>query len=1176
MVVHSNRVELLRDLVITWIRRHPLSPLENEIALVQSNGIAQWLKLGFARPEREGGLGVSAAFQTMLPQRFVWWAYRQVLGDERLPQMAPFDAEVLSWRLMRLLPELLERQSFAALRNYLEDDTDQRKRYQLSCRLAALLQQYQLLRADWLEDWELNRDRISVGRQGRLPLPETQRWQAQLWRALIDDAPAGLSRSSRSATHARFLDAVRSSTSARPAAIPRRIILFGLSSLPVQSLEAIAALGHWSQVLLCVLNPCRHDWSETVADHDLLAFPRRRQQARRQPALNGTGPVHSTGHPLLAAWGRQGRDLIRLLDVHDDRQRYEAWFEAIGERIDLFESPDRSTLLGDLQADILDLVPRSEAIDRNTVIDPVHDVSIRFHICHSPQREVEVLHDQILAALAADPSLEPRDILVMVPEVSLYAPHVQAVFGRHAPGDNRHVPFSIADSDSGRPDRLRLAVDTLLSLPQSRLAAGEVLDLLEVPAIQRRFGIASDDLPRLRKWVDQAGIRWGFDDAHLAEMGVGTVNTRTTWRSGLDRLLLGYAGTDGQMWEGIAAVPASGAIEGSLIGALERFALRLDHARKLLGRPCSPGEWLVRLRELLENFFLPSDQDEGLALLKLQQTLQAWFEITEAASCSAPLTVQVVREHWFASLGSESVGRPFMGGGVTIATLTPMRAIPFRLIALLGMNDESYPRTQPPTDFDLIASDPRPGDRSRREDDRYLFLEAILSARDRLIVSWTGRSNTDDEARPPSVLVAQLRDHIDRCWRLKNGDRDNRRPSEALTVVHPLQPFSPRYFEADGDPQLFSYAVEWREALAARGRAAEQSASARPSDGRLGLSEAALPTTPLSLSDLHEFLRSPASHFLRGTLGIAFRRDAAPAADDECFVIDSLQLWQIRQTLLRAGQTADADGMARSESLADTLNLLAARGLLPAGGFETLAQADLLRDLTAIFKQWDIAQAKWPLRSPGSPIRFEFDRREGTAAGELVDNGPDLRADDTGNLARLMVLTGNVHGKSGKDVRLDRLLAPWVDHLATHVCGQAVTTVVIAPTGSIELPPLDPAEARAVLQAICEALVEGAQRPLPVAPRTAFAWLKAAQKGPQEQLSKARDAFEFDHPERNQFSERSRDPHVARCFADFDALIATREFDHWCAVLYAPLADAVGGREQTRSSAPEDSDGAPE
>lgn len=1180
MVVHGNRLELLRELLIDWVSHHPLAPLENELVLVQSNGVAQWLKLGFARETADGGLGVSAALQTMLPQRFVWSAYRQVLGESGYERHCPFDAEILTWRLMRLLPRLLGRPEFLALRAYLSDDTDQRKRYQLSVQLAALFQQYQLLRTDWLEQWEQGRDQYTAGRQGVISLPDTQRWQASLWRALIGEASPAEARASRPATHARFLQAVRDPARPRPRHLPQRIILFGLSSLPVQTLESIAALGRWCQVLMCVLNPCRHDWSEIISDHDLFTVTRKRYSLRE-----GSRPDHhpdAYGHPLLAAWGRQGRDLIRLLDAHDDRKRYERWFSEIGQRIDLFEEPDRSTLLGQLQSDVLDLQSRAETQAHALVIDPQRDQSISFHVCHSPQREVEVLHDQLLAAIAGDTSLEPRDILVMVPDIALYAPHIQAVFGRFSAEDARHLPFSVADASSRHADPIVLALSQLLRLPVSRLTANEVLNLLDVPAIQRRFGIAPHDLPKLRRWVEEAGIRWGFDAEHVAEFvrpvqlgnSAPSVCSRSTWRAGLDRLLFGYAAGSDQYWEGVASVAIGGAIEATLIGALDRFVRSLDTTRRLLNRPCRPSEWADRLRDLIEEFFQPAEQHEGLTVIRLQQALLDWLEATDAASFDEPLPVTVVRDPWLASLDADSLGRPFLGGGVTFATLTPMRAIPFRLIALLGMSDESYPRRQPPADFDLISRDTRPGDRSRREDDRYLFLEALLSARERLLISWVGRSNVDDGDRPPSILVAQLRDHIDQCWTPDSGlmrpDGSSKTASEALTLHHPLQAFSKDYFSANSDPRLFSYAHEWREALAAR----EAQAGAK-SPTHVGLQSALKSrketlTRQISLSDLKALLRNPASIYFRGTLGVMLPRDPSPLPDDECLTLDHLQLWKLEQELLQAGstgQSADLSGGSSKDPVSQKLRLLAAKGLLPAGGFEALAHDALAADMSHIFTQLEFEQRQWETALPSESIYLEHAGASLTSTVTLIDQCTGLRQDPSGARARIEVIAGKLGDGSGRHPRMDKLLNVWVDHLAAHLSGVPLTTIVIAATETFRLAPLEPKDARNLLIDLCEAFLSSTVRPLPIAPRTAFAWLQAAAQGSVEQHNKAREVFEVDHPERHQFSERTSAPLIARCFKDFDSLLQSGEFDRWCQRLYEPVRQAVEAKRLAEKAA---------
>jgi len=244
MVVHGNRLEELRGLAVGWMRRYPLAPLENEQVLVQSNGIAQWLKLALAEDPRgddEGGCGVAAALEVQLPAAFLWRTYRQVLGRDQVPPSSPLDRAPLTWRLMRLLPTLLLQPDFAALRRFLDDDGDLRKRYQLAERLADLYDGYQVYRADWLNDWAAGRDLLASLRDGRRPLPESCRWQAQLWRALLDDVGDGGLARSRAGVHRRFLEVMQAATEP-PAGLPRRVVIFGLSAIPAQTLEALAAL----------------------------------------------------------------------------------------------------------------------------------------------------------------------------------------------------------------------------------------------------------------------------------------------------------------------------------------------------------------------------------------------------------------------------------------------------------------------------------------------------------------------------------------------------------------------------------------------------------------------------------------------------------------------------------------------------------------------------------------------------------------------------------------------------------------------------------------------------------------------------------------------------------------------------------------------------------------------
>jgi exodeoxyribonuclease V gamma subunit len=1146
MVVHGNHPESLRDLMVAWMARHPLAPLEDEVVLVQSNGVAQWLKLSLAADPPDGGAGIAAALQTQLPSRALWNVYRTVLGKHAVPRTSAFDNTQLAWRLMRLLPAHLAEPAFEPLRRFLEHDPDCRKRHQLALRVADLFDQYQVYRADWLAAWAAGRDQVRTSRRGELEVPADLRWQPRLWRILLDDVGPDGAAGSRAEVHRRFLDAVQGADAGdRPAGLPRRLTVFGISSLPQQALEVLAGVARWSQVLLCVHNPCEHDWSHIVADQDLLRTDRLRQ--RRRPGLRGepaAETLHLQAQPLLAAWGKQGRDFIRLLDAYDEREAYEARFAAVGQRIDVFERNDGATLLRQLQDDIRDLRPLAETRATWPGVEPRRDGSVAFHVAHGPQREVEVLHDQLLAAFSADPTLRPRDVIVMVPDIATYAAHVQAVFGLVGPADPRHIPFNVADQGQRQHDPLLGALEKLLGLPQSRLAASDVLDLLQVPAVRARFGIAEDDLPLLHRWIAAARIRWGLHADHRERLALPGGMEQNSWQFGLRRMWLGYAVGAGSAWEGIEPMDEIGGLDAALLGPLVRLLDALEAHWRVLDAPAAPVAWGERLRALLQDFFeADAGSDDGFTLLRLEAALQEWEEACADAGLADALPLSVVREHWLARMEEAGLNQPFFAGGVTFASLMPMRAIPFRWVALLGMNDGDYPRSRVPMDFDLMGQDYRPGDRSRREDDRYLFLEALLSARDHLHVSWVGRSIHDNQERPPSVLVAQLRDHLAAGWRLHDGD--GVALVRALTIEHRLQPFHPAYFDGR-TPGLFSYASEWRASLAPVRSDGSAPSAPLPPMVRDGV---------LTLRLLSDFLKNPVRSFFRERLRIHFGEDDPVSQDQEPFGVDTLENWQLQRELIEAQKAAVDAGGSREDALAAALQRIAGRGDLPLGHFVQREQQKLAQPMADLFSAYRQALAEWPDALPDEPLEIT------TGALVLDDWLTGLRGSG-GRLARLVLESSGVVDKQRR-YRHDKLVPHWVAHLAAHVAGLRITTVIVSKAGSATLLPLDAVQAQAWWDALLAAWQEGLQRPLPFAVRSACAWLRHAQPDdPEDAVGAAREearaCYEDHAPEFKRFAECADCAYLRRAYPDFASLWQDGEFRRFAETLLRPMVNSVG------------------
>ncbi|WP_321813228.1 MULTISPECIES: exodeoxyribonuclease V subunit gamma [unclassified Paraburkholderia] len=1177
MLVHGNEPERLRDLIVHWITQHPIAPLEKEVLLVQSNGIAQWLKLAFAADPQDGGCGIAAALEMSLPSRFLWAVYRAVLGEDAVPAVSPFDKSRLVWRLMRMLPALLDEPGYEPLKRFMSNDEEQRKCFQLAQRVADLFDQYQVYRADWLAAWAANDDVVIDARNNRIALADDARWQAALWRALLADvsarAPAGsaLAETGRAAVHDLFMQRAESwqEGDARPRGLPRRLVVFGISSLPRQSLEVLAALARWSQVLLCVHNPCMHYWADIVADQDLLRARHARQRRRAgAPAILDESQLHLHAQPLLAAWGKQGRDFIGLLDEYDSdeaRETYTPHFTRIGQRIDLFDGAEPHTLLQQLQDDIRDLRALPETREHWPAVDPQVDDSIRFHVAHSAQREVEILYDRLLAAFAADPALRPRDVIVMVPDIEVYTPHIQAVFGLVDGDDPRYIPFSIADRAQRAFDPLIGALEMLLSLPHARVTVSDVLDLLEVPAVRTRFGIDADDVPTLRNWIDGANIRWGLHAQQRASLGLpqgDEASAPNSWMFGLRRMLLGYAAGDrANAWRGIEPYAEIGGLDAALLGPLTRLIDALDEAWRTLSEPVSVPQWCERLRALTTTFFAATEGEDAFTLERLDKALETWRDACDEAALTQALPLAIVAENWLGQLDGGGLSQRFFAGAVTFATLMPMRAIPFRYVCLLGMNDGDYPRSRTPLDFDLMRRDYRPGDRSRREDDRYLFLEAMLSARDHLHISWVGRSVTDNTPRPPSVLVGQLRDHLKAGWHLEGEEPD--KPGkllDALTIEHRLQPFSAEYFPADPqDTALYTYAHEWSRPAPLAGTTSADTVLA-----------AAERDEPLSIRELGEFLRDPVRSFFRQRLRVGLEMQDEASENHEPFEVDALQAWQLQDELIRAQLRAMERGDGDLDTVArERLERMHRSGDLAAGGFGEVIGEELLEPMEALFAEYRKALARWPDQLAHQyEIRLDVQRDGRTL--ELQDWIDDIREGEGGALGRVILDAGTLI-KDNK-YRGDRLVAYWVAHVAAQLAAGEVTTVIVSKVGVAEFAPVAPEVARAWLLQLLAAWDEGTRRPLPLAVKTAFAWLRklpadyVADTGdiPADAWDAARTAYEG---ATRLPGERDTNPYLRRAFADFDTLIAGDEFVALATSLLMPVQRAPLSSSKKKPSA---------
>ncbi len=1059
----SNRLEVLTDRLTRLLQQPLQAPFAPEVILVQSKGMARWLALRLA-----DRLGICANLRWQFPAQFLWDMTRAVLG--KLSATSVFDKPILSWRLMALLRDLEHSTCFQPLQAYLGTGSNDFQRYELAYHIADCFDQYLIYRPDWIRAWEAG---------------EGDHWQAELWRRLARHPEPH-----RVQIQAQFAQALVSGHVDRRR-LPERIAIMGVAALPPVYLDLLAKLAAYMDVHWFLLDPCREYWGDIQAERDV---------ARLAEEIDPEEAYLTVGHPLLASLGKQGRDFLDLLHSYP---RVE-W--------DQFDEPVGTHLLHCLQADILHLRERGSE-DYPPMPLALIDHSVQVHVCHGPMREVEVLHDQLLALFQAETDLRPSDVIVMTPDIATYGPLLEAVFGSAPSG--RHIRYSVADQGIPAENPLIEVFFELLDLSGGRFNAAQVLALLEVPAVRRRFEFNEDDFEHIRRWIRAVGIRWGVD-ASAKSIWDLPATAEHTWRMGLDRLLLGYAlpGNGRHLYGELLPYDEIEGSDAQALGRLHRFTellFRLDsHLRSQ--RPLAA--WAIDLGVVLEQFFAPREREEN-DLQIIRDALGTLQDHATLGGYAEPVSVGVVKSALRrALLTTEGQPGRFLGNGVTCCAMVPMRSIPFPVVCLIGMNDDAYPRPQRPVDFDLMATKFRRGDRSRRQDDRYLFLETLLSARRCFYVSYVGQNIRDNSTLPPSVLVSELLEIINRGFQSADGGR----ASEQLVVRHPLQAFSRRYFSGEG--RLFSYAQEWVEASRHAGRGEREASPLLTTM----LPEADPSLRTVTLDGLVRFFKNPVRWLLRERLGIRPEQGEEVLETREPFILNGLENYQL------VGQMLELH--LERQPTSEIQKVMRAGGGLPHGqvGACVFTQAEsrvtrfagrLGRVLPSRRTDWlhvDVALGEFRLT----------DRLTGlTPTGWVGYRLASIKAADYLNL--------------------------WLHHLALNMAappGMLLQSHWIAEDQNVILNPIP--EPEQWLQTLLELYWQGTRRLLHFFPKSALAYTQQLRKEPNtdKALRAARTAWEGSEYHQHSLAERD-DPYYQLAFQETDPIDS--EFIELASVVFEPL-----------------------
>jgi exodeoxyribonuclease V gamma subunit len=1020
-----------------------------------------------ASEDRRDGICANVLFPT--PHRLATEAAARACEID--PLVDPWLPERATWPLLAVVEQSLSEEWLAALATYLgvDDGASYKRSRRLSvvAHLARLFDRYAMHRPDMLASWRAGSDVDGSG----APLRDDALWQPELWRRLRARIAVPDPAERRDRARARLV--------AEPgiAELPERIALFGLTRLPAGQLQVLRALAAHRDVHLFLLHPSPRLWERIAASPELPPAGRSRAQ---DPT------AHIGSNRLLASWGRDAREMQLVLGAGNEP----------ADRFDHDEGgePAPASLLGRLQRDIRDDrrapgAPIGDQADERMAL-AADDHSVEVHACHGRVRQVEVLRDAILHALADDATLEPRDVIVMCPDIETFAPLIGATFGAGEPPLEDGEPADRSESVDGPPGagdlRVRLAdralhqtnpvlgtVAALLELVGERVTASQVLDLADRGPVRRRFLFDDDDLARIQDWVRDSGIRWGLDATHRQPYGLHSVETGT-WESGLDRVLVGVTmAEDERSVNRVLPLDDVDSRSIDLSGRLSELIERLTTALDALGRAQTLAAWAAALADAADALTATSDRDrwQRAELQRVLDELQAEADATVSAD-GLVLAPAEIATHLRQRLQGRPTRANFRTGHLTVCTLEPMRSVPHRIVCLLGLDDDAFPRKAPRDGDDLLLDDPWIGERDPRSEDRQLLLDALMAATERLLVTYTGHDERTNTRRAPAVPVGELLDTIDATARC-----DPEPASARVCVTHPLQPFDPRNFVAGslGRPHPWSFDTDALDGA----RALE-----RPRDEIPPFLPAPLPARGgevVELRDVISFVEHPVRAFLRQRLGVRLGSFDDDVSDALSIELTHLERWAVGRRLLEARLR----GAGRRESCLAEID----RGLLPPGqlGRRIIEEVEPLVDA--------IAESALQHTEPGVS-RDPLDIRVRLGDGRLVAGSVPAPYGD--------VLLNAIYSRVGPRQRL----SGWVSLVAataTHPERELRAVTVgrgrrdDVRTAQTAIVAGSAAERGALALAELERLIAlfdlGMREPLPLFSRTSAAYAEAARAG---------------------------------------------------------------------------------
>ena len=1116
LILHrAERTDTLAD-ALAEVLAHPLGdPMRPEIVSVPAAGVERWLAQHLARRlgAGAGDDGIAANIDFTGPSRLADAIVAAVLGDTRLNTSGsltapddPWRAAELTWPVLRVLDDRVDDPALDVIARHIGagDTSSPRigRRYATARHLAELFDRYGRSRPSLIADWAAGHDLDGAGR----PLRDDLAWQPGFWRAVR----AEIGRPHPAEDLAAVCDRLRTDPAA--GGLPERLSVFGPTRITESFRQIAAAAAVHHDVHLFVPHPSPRLWAELGALVNL-------DSGNGVPPRRGECELPELRNPLLAGLSRDLQELQSRLAPIVDR--------------DLHHVP-RESVLGDTALHVVqsgirdDLAPApglAHAPGLADTSDPTvsADPSVEVHACHGPERQIEVLRDRLLHLFAADPELQPRDVLIMCPDVETFAPLIRGAFGQAGlPHPAFDLRVRLADRGIRHVNPILDVIVGVVELAAGRVTAGDVVDLVGAPPVRTRFAMTDDDLDLIREWLAHSNVRWGIGVAERARYGLERFR-QGTFDAGLDRIALGVVAEEADdEWLG-TALPLAG-VESTGIDLVGRFDEFLDRLGRVLAelREAAPAHrWAETLIDAVSSLTATEPAEDWQRAQAIRMLSEA-FGDTRPVEPEEVLRLADVRDLLSALVAGRPTRSNFRTGELTVCTMVPMRSVPHRVIVLLGIDAEVFPRVQRIDGDDVLGVDPLVGERNPRDEDRQCFLDAICAAQDALLVFYSGADPVSGRRIPPAVVVSELVDTLTGL----TGVSPVRR--------HSLHGFDARNFTPGGVPGIagpFSH-----DASILRGAEALREPTRRvvvAAAEVLPAPERTPDTEDIDLATLIDFHVDPIVAFVRQRLGARIPDDDRPHDDQLDVELEPLDKWGIGDRFLSRMLTGVSIGECEAAELR--------RGTLPPFAFGTRELRAISRTVTRLYGVVE------PLRT-GTPttldvlVRLPDGRRvHGTVGDVFGDTGP-------------AALVRPTYSK----LKAKQQLSGWITLLAVaaaatqgNAAARSVDSAVLigrAPRGggtsTIRLRrPEDPVP---LLHDLVRLRDEGLRRPLPLPLEPAYTFVENDGPGRRSTFSLANARRSFD----DRFGA-AHDPHVKLAFGgdvlaevDFDDLLDGATPDH--------------------------------